>query len=374
MKKNLYFIVLLALCCVFFLKVGILPVFASTRVAVSCTNGDTGACNWSFTGLTPSTSFYMAFIFPSFTDDHAVSSDDSGVVVYNWGSLPPPYTTSALGDFYFYIFSTSSDRNNCISNTTTCMSTSLQYAEIHHNASSPYWSSDPLAPTITITAPDNASTITDLSTHLVVNWAMIDHTEWTDLQIYFQSLQISENSLVYHETLTADSGSVSIPLSYFQIPTNGQWKFYELVENATSIDFDITNPVYGLTFNVSGLETPYTFTDFPTWYSSNVSSYGSPSDWASAMLGYLQPIFEKIGEFTNRISDYLNVSDAYDKGFTIGGVFPIAMAYISKIDIFFGGFPIATFFKWAVIAMLGIFAVKIILKLLAFIPFVGGGG
>jgi hypothetical protein len=88
----------------------------------------------------------------------------------------------------------------------------------------------------------------------------------------------------------------------------------------------------------------------------------------------MNPIFEKIGQFGNRINAYLDVSDAKIKGEQIGSVFPVIGAYILKIDLFFGGFPIVQFFKWGILIMIGLFAVKIILKLLAFIPFIGGGG
>lgn len=235
------------------------------------------------------------------------------------------------------------------------------------------WASDEPS-LLTIISPENGSTITDLSTNLVVDWSNIDHTYWTDIKIAFNDYLIGETSKIYDYTINADSGEFSIPLSIFGISKNGYWTFNSVVENATEINFDVPNPAYGLTFNVVGLPTPYAFTDFDTWYSENVSDYETPSVWAKAMVGFLQPIFEKVGEFGNRITSYLNILTAYEKGFSIGSVFPVVIAYIGKIDLFFGGFPIMQFFQWAILIMIGLFSVKIILKLLSFIPFFGGGG
>jgi hypothetical protein len=131
---------------------------------------------------------------------------------------------------------------------------------------------------------------------------------------------------------------------------------------------------YNLIFNVSGFHTPYSFTDFDTRYTANVPNYGTPSAWATGMIGYLQPILEKVAEFGARIQDYLDTSTAWQRGNDIGSVFPVINAYILKINIFFGGFPIAQFFQWGILIMIGMFSVKIILKLLAFIPMIGGSG
>lgn len=227
---------------------------------------------------------------------------------------------------------------------------------------------------IYLTSPTTGSTITDDTTELVGGWTNIDSTTWTNIKIAFNDLQISETSGLVNVPITADDGTFSIPLSQFHIPNNGGWTLRAVVENNYEYNFDVPSPTYGLTFNISGLPTPYAFTDFESWYSENVSDYEEPSAWATAIVGFLNPIFEKIGQFGDRINYYLDVSTAYEKGNQIGSVFPVIGAYVLKIDLFFGGFPMVAFFKWGILLMIGLFAVKIILKLLSFIPFVGGGG
>ena len=236
------------------------------------------------------------------------------------------------------------------------------------------WIAYPPPVGIFLTSPASASTITDASTELVGTWSGIDSEIWTNIKIAFNDFQIGETSKIVNVPITGDAGGFSITLSDFEITKNGDWTLRAIVENEYEYNFDIENPIYGLTFNITGLPTPYAFTDFDDWYTANVENYETPSAWASSMIGFLQPIFEKVGEYGNRIESYLDITDAYAKGFQIGGVLPVVIAYVEKIDLFFGGFPIAQFFKWIIIAMIGLFGVKAILKLLSFIPFFGGSG
>lgn len=234
-------------------------------------------------------------------------------------------------------------------------------------------------PTATITSPANNSTITDLSTTLEISYANLDYTNFPYLYVGFIDDKIGMWSEAKKTILTASSGSLSIPFSDFNIIRNGYWTIYITQWSSlyTGYGSETSYPLspvitYKLNFNIDGLPTPYTFTDWATWYSENAS--GTPSVWTTSMLGFLQPIFEKIGEFGERITTYLNTSDAYNKGNSLGSVFPVVIAYVNKINLFFGGFPIVQFFQWLIITMIGIFAIKIILKLLSFIPFFGGGG
>lgn len=236
-------------------------------------------------------------------------------------------------------------------------------------------------PTITITSPATGTTITSTTTDLVGEWSDIDPDIYHNITLYFNSNFIGEQSVAKIIPVDDWTGNFTIPLSYFGISANGQW---DLKGNATYantqlsdmyITTDLISPAgYNLIFNVDGFHTPYTFTDFDTWYDTNVSNYETPSAWASGMIGYLQPILEKIAEFGARLQDYLDTSTAWQRGNDIGSVFPVVNAYILKINIFFGGFPIAQFFQWGILIMIGMFAIKIILKLLSFIPIIGGGG
>ena len=227
---------------------------------------------------------------------------------------------------------------------------------------------------VEISTPVSGTTITDTATELVGAWDNIIPDDWNEIALSFVSYNIQENSKIVYIPVDTISGNFSIPLSDFGITINSLWTLQTIIQNDYEMSFDFTPPTYALTFNVSGFTTPYAFTDFETWYDTNVPNYEAPSDWASAMIGFLQPIFEKVGEYGNRVETYLNITEAYAKGFQIGGIFPVVIAYVEKIDLFFGGFPIVQFFKWVIIVMIGIFLVKAILKLLSFIPFIGGAG
>jgi len=227
---------------------------------------------------------------------------------------------------------------------------------------------------LSITSPETGSTITDDTDEITISWFYIDSLEWTNIKMLFNDYQISESSAIVNVPITSDNGSADVPISAFNLGHNGGWILTAIVENPTEYNFDIPNPPFTLILDVEGWPEPYVFTDFETWYSENVVSYEDPSDWAITMTGFVNPIFEKVGEFGDRIDVYLNISEAYSKGLALGGVFPVLNAYILKINIFFGGFPIVQFFQWAILAIIGLFGIKIILKLLSFIPFIGGGG
>lgn len=228
---------------------------------------------------------------------------------------------------------------------------------------------------ISVVSPANHSTITDLETNLVVDWSNINHEIYPYIWLSFIDTKIYEHSEIYSFLITEDSGEIEIPLTEFEFSKNGQWDLRAMAEYDASTFLSLDPvPIYYLILDVEGLPEPYYFTDFDDWYSANVEDYEAPSEWASAMVGYLEPIFEKIGEFGNRVNAYLDTSLAYERGFDIGNVFPVIIAYVGKIDMFFGGFPIVAFFKWLIFIMIGLFAVKVILKLLSFIPFFGGGG
>jgi hypothetical protein len=236
-------------------------------------------------------------------------------------------------------------------------------------------------PAIFISTPTTATTITNNSTNLTGGWTTINPDIYHSITLYFNSNFIGEQSVAKIIPITSSTGSFSIPLTDFGITANGQWNLKGSATYANTqlsdmyITPDLISPTgYNLIFDVAGFHTPYTFTDFDTWYGDNVSNYGTPSAWASGMVGFLQPILEKIAEFGARVQDYLDTSKAYQQGSTLGSVFPVVNAYILKINIFFGGFPIAQFFQWGILIMMGIFAVKMILKLLSFIPFIGGSG
>jgi len=231
---------------------------------------------------------------------------------------------------------------------------------------------------VNITSPVIGSTITDLSTHLVGTYSGIDPLLYQSIHVGFTSgaLGLATTAKIISPIGEGGSGSFDVPLSDFGFQSNGTFTFKSnaVFRNTQLSDMlqtsDLTSPIgYNLILNVEGLSTPYVFESFDDWYSENAAGgYSYPTDFASSMVGFIQPIFEKAANFTNQSLLYFNASTSYSKGQELGAVFPITQAYLDKINIFFGGFPLIQFFEFLVIVMLGIFTIKTIFK---FIPFFG---
>lgn len=365
MKKSLYFYALFALCCIFIFKADV----SYATDMVQSTNFDVSSAGiFTQTDFTSGGTCYYQWNFPAYGET-PTHQGGSGMSCTGF-SLDLEALTSGIGDGQYWVWVWKDYGAYW-----------YYYTPIYRTGGVWSFTPPPLVPIITITAPTTGATITSTATTLDGNWDEIDPAIYKNITLYFNSNFIGEQSVAKIISITNATGSFSFPLSDFGISANGQW---DLKGNATFkntqlsdmyITPDIISPSgYNLIFNVSGFHTPYTFTDFDTWYDANVSNYDSPSTWASGMIGYLQPILEKIAEFGARLQDYLDTSTAYQRGNDIGSVFPVVNAYILKINIFFGGFPIAQFFQWGILIMIGMFAIKIILKLLSFIPVIGGGG
>ena len=230
----------------------------------------------------------------------------------------------------------------------------------------------PTTPTLTISGPASGTTITSNSTTLSGNYYALSLGiyGYGYLHITLQNAANGLYSTQYSITLSGRTGSFSIPLSTFGITENGTWNLKAEQELDANTYVDLTStPPYNLVFNVSGNSTPYVFSNFNTWYSSNAAGgYTAPSDWATSLTSFIQTIFVNAGEFVNNTLKYFNSTDFYDKGNQLGLVFPTTQAYLNKINIFFGGFPLIQFFEMLTFVMLGIFIVRTIFK---FIPFFG---
>jgi len=365
MKFYLKLTLLLALCCIFALRVDAISNYSEN---LSFTNGGTTFYqnpSDDFSGNTYCTWQVCSDDYPSIDNCRDISTSCAN--------------KSFALNHYFSDLLLNADIGECfwlsISNMYWDNSKSYYYPQFYKTGEDTYDFGCPLpSPSVFITTPESSSIITEMETELVGGWTNINSSIWKNIKLAFNDLQISETSGIVNIPIDADNGNFSIPLSSFNITNNGGWNLRSIIENDYEYNFDIPSVQYNLIFDIEGWQTPYAFTDFETWYSENVEDYEEPSTWAMNLTGSMNPIFEKIGQFGNRINDYLDVSTGYEKGLQIGSVFPVIGAYVLKIDLFFGGFPIVQFFKWGILIMVGLFAVKIILKLLAFIPFIGGGG
>jgi hypothetical protein len=242
-------------------------------------------------------------------------------------------------------------------------------------------------PHIDISSPASGSTITASSDTMVVNYYDLDREIYNGFLMNFRDdkLHSSTNSYDFKmATSDAGTGSFSIPLSTFGFDTNGHWDLHASAYGYSleiqdglflttrgyidTLSGELVDPPYHLIFNIAGFSEPFVFDDWDTWYGTNVSDYASPTTFATTITGYLQPYFEKVGGFGAQASLYFNEAEAYDRGYGLGEIIPIILQYNSKIDMFFGGFPIFTFFRYLLYTMIAMFIVRTILK---FIPFIG---
>ncbi|MCX6720286.1 MAG: hypothetical protein NTW11_00515 [Candidatus Staskawiczbacteria bacterium] len=231
----------------------------------------------------------------------------------------------------------------------------------------------PTSPTLTVSGPTNGTTITSTTTTISGTYASLNSGTYGYgyLKLWFVNPNNNISSQVYTLPLSVGiMGTFSTPLSTFGITENGTWNLKAQQELDANTFQDLTpTPTYALNFNISGNSAPYTFTDWNTWYTQNAAGgYSAPSDFANSIEGFFQPIFTNVYEFANQTLAYFNATTAYDKGNQIGLVFPTTQAYLNKINIFFGGFPLVPFFEFLIVVMLGIFIVRTIFK---FIPFFG---
>jgi len=230
----------------------------------------------------------------------------------------------------------------------------------------------PTTPTLTISAPASGSTITSNSTIFSGNYYALSQGTygWGYLHIWLYNPNTQEHSQTKTFQITGQSGSFSFPISEFGITENGNWQLKANQEWDANTFVDLTpEPAITFNFDVAGNSIPYTFVDWDTWYPENAAGgYTAPSDFADSIEGFFEPIFTNAYQFANRTLAYFNADTSYDKGHEIGLVFPTTQAYLNKINVFFGGFPLIQFFEFLIIVMLGIFIIRTIFK---FIPFFG---
>ena len=294
------------------------------------------------------------------------------------------WTYNHVGNYYlFYWHHSWPPADNCkyplTGTVSDCLADASEYAIFSQNAnSSPYdtWSTTPappVSPTITVTSPaSNPSTITSNTSVLAGTYQSLHIGTYGFGYLHF-GLQ-NENSRIYSRQYTlpisSEDGSFSFAVSNFDITENGNWDLVVHQELDANTFEDLSpSPAFVLDFNVSGNSTPYTFQDWNTWYSANsAGGYNAPSDFGNSIEGFFQPIFTNVYEFANNTLTYFNATTAYDKGFSMGQIFPTGQAYLDNINVFFGGFPLVPFFEFLIVVMLGIFIVRTIFK---FIPFFG---
>lgn len=375
MKKNLYFYALFACLCLFFVNADVSYAYTEGTYTLSTT----GILTISDTWITDVSNYCSFNIYqgnyPDTTNNEGGGQNDACNFFFPSGVFDIPAifpSLPATGTFWFV----GCGGANCYMNYSTI---GYYYSPLVKTGAGA-WTEHGLGTAITITSPASETTITDTATTLEISYSNLDFETYPTLYVFFNDTGIGERSTAYTTTLATGTGTFSIPLSTFNFTKNTYWVAsvfqYSALKSPPTLYFyspQDDSPYY-LFLDVSGLPDFYTFTNFDDWYSANVSNYEAPSDWAVGMVGFINPLLEKISEFGNRVQTYLDVSTAYQKGNDIGINFPIYQAYVLKINIFFGEFPIVQMFEWGILLMMGLFCLKMILKLLSFIPFIGGHG
>jgi len=245
-----------------------------------------------------------------------------------------------------------------------------------------------LEPTITGVSPESGTEITDLDTNLTIEYSGFDWDIYDGFVVNFRDSKIeavSNSKQFLKEDLDpSGTGEEIINLQDFGFDQNGDW-YLTGIAFGTHLDIEsgmflttrgvidffsdelVLTPYY-LTINVEGLPSPYTFEGPEDWYDAHVERFDAPTAFFISFVGLLSPIFEKVGEFGTRVQNMFDQSEAYDRGYGLGEIFPLISGYIQKIDLFFGGFPLASFFKYLILTMLAIFIIRAVMK---FIPFFG---
>ena len=230
--------------------------------------------------------------------------------------------------------------------------------------------------------PVSETEITDLDTNFEFGWEGLD--DWDSLWVNFQNRPtgiFTEGQEIL--ITTTPSGSAVFNLTDFNFDRYGTFYFHavagrEVPEVIEGMFFtgkytsewtgDLVSPDYNLILTTTtGLAPVFEMSDFEEWYGAN-AKFDEPTDMFSAIAGFFDPIFNKIGEFGDRIADYFNVNEAYSQGYEIGKAVPYFTYFVGQVSLFLGGFPIMKWLFVIVLLLTGIFIFRLIMK---FIPFLG---
>jgi len=237
-------------------------------------------------------------------------------------------------------------------------------------------------------SPESGTEITNLDTDIIIKYEGFDWDIYSGFTLVMKehNSKISSKALIYQSDDLDENGSGQVPVSgrMFGIDVNSRWDL-EAIAFGSQLDVEggmfltglgyvdfytenLVYPDYYLNFNVEGLAQLYPFSEPENWYLENVDRFSEPTEFFTAVIGLVSPIFQKVGEFGTRTQIIFSTADAYQRGYALGEVFPKIKGYTEKISEFFGGFPIVSFFIAIILIMSAIFIIRLIMK---FIPFFG---
>jgi hypothetical protein len=222
-------------------------------------------------------------------------------------------------------------------------------------------------------SPASGGTTTSTDTNISIGWEGWDFEDiYKDFVFSFREKNtgILTGTKIFAPTTTA--GTYTLPLSDFGISKNGNYYLHAkarsyLYEYTAYYTGDLVSPEWWINVNVEGWEAIFEMPATSTWYAAH-SKFATPTAGFLTITNFLTPIYNKLGEFGNRAIEFLNIEEAYDRGYDLGKIIPTYTQYITGIEVFFGGFPIIQIFTAFLAVLLGIFIGRLILK---FVPFIG---
>lgn len=230
-------------------------------------------------------------------------------------------------------------------------------------------------------SPNTATEITSLGASFTAKWENIDPEIYDGIMIYFQNDHGIASTPFYQE-IEASSGTIETDFEAFGLDKNGDWHFrgigyYQELDTYGGMYLtdrgyvqkytgNLVTPTYYIDLNIEGFEEIFYMTDFETWYGAEVEEFDAPTGTFLRFADFFSPIFDKIGAFAGEMEDIFNGDVAYDKGYALGLIIPLAKDHFEIIRVFTGGFPVFEFLTAIIVIMFAIILIKIITK---FIPF-----
>ena len=216
-------------------------------------------------------------------------------------------------------------------------------------------------------SPASGGTATSTEGNFIVGWEGWDFENiYEDFVFSFleKNTGILTGTKIFEPT--TETGTTTLNFLDFNFDKNGDYYLHAkarspLYEYTAYYTGDLVSPEWWIRFNVEGWEEIFEMPEFENWYSTH-SKFATSTAIFTGITTFLAPIFNKIGEFGDKVVEFLNLEEAYDRGYELGKIIPTFRHYVSGIEVFFGGFPIIQIFLAFMVILLGIFVVRLILS------------
>jgi hypothetical protein len=214
-------------------------------------------------------------------------------------------------------------------------------------------------------SPVSGSEITSTGTEITIGYEGFNADLWDVLEITFyeEMTGILAPALFYYSDELATSGTIVVTFDDFGIDRNADWYLFSIAFVRMFFSSNVVSPEYYLDVNIVGLPNLFEMTNWEDWYATN-TPYATATAVFSAIADFLSPFFGKIGEFGTRIEEFFNQDEAYINGYSLGQVVPIGTLYIEQFEYLFGGFPLIRLFLLGMVLMMGMFLIKLLIKLI----------